>query len=77
MFKMDYRPKIYTLHLSRKILAQRLGLTYTSFSSRLCSFTPWGNNEEYQLRKILDEAEQAQAQAGEKNSEKNLSFFQR
>jgi hypothetical protein len=74
---MDYRPRIYALHLSRKILAQRLGLTYTSFSSRLCSFTPWANNEEYQLIKILDQAEQAQAQAIEKNSEQTLSFFKK
>jgi hypothetical protein len=74
---MDYRSKIYALHLSRKILAQRLGLTYTSFSSRLCSFTPWGINEEYQLIKILADAEQAQVHQAEVNTDKNLFFFQK
>jgi len=51
---MDYRQKIYILGLSRKGLAERLGLSYASFSARLSGFTPWQANEEYALSKIID-----------------------
>ena len=66
---MNYREKIYLLRLSRKVLAARLHLTYTSLSSRLNGFTSWQGDEERALQSILNLAEAAQKVEAEKQVE--------
>jgi hypothetical protein len=72
-----YKERIYVLHLDRRVLAGRMGLTYSTFNNKLLEFGRFTPEQDAALRKILNETEQAQAQAVEKNSEKTLSFFQK
>jgi hypothetical protein len=73
---MDYKTKFYLLKLSRKIMAARLSLSYSALNARLNSFTPWKPREETELRRIIEQAEQAQA-AGEKETEQSIPYFQK
>jgi hypothetical protein len=64
---MDYKTKMYVLKLDRKIIAARLGLSYASLTTRLNNFTPWQGDEERELQRILDQAEQGQASEAERD----------
>ena len=72
---MDFNFEIYRLKLCRKQVAARLGMSYAALTSRLNNFTPWQFREETELRKIIEQA--AEAQAAEKEQESNLSYFQK
>ncbi|MGB7569791.1 MAG: hypothetical protein WBM07_18155 [Chitinivibrionales bacterium] len=56
----DLKKQIYRLGVDRRILAKRLGLSYSAFNSRLGEFTAFRPEEESALMKILNEAELAQ-----------------
>jgi hypothetical protein len=72
-----YKERIYVLHLDRRVLAGRMGLTYSTFNNKLLEFGRFTPEQDAALRKILDEAEQAQVHQAEVNTDKNLFFFQK
>jgi hypothetical protein len=63
--RTDYKNRIYSLQLSRKVLAARLNISYNGFSLKLCGFQNFTPEQESQLRKILDDAEKAQSVIGQ------------
>ena len=69
---MDYKRRISSVGLSRKDVAPRLNLSYSAFSARLSGFIPWQGGEEYELNKILSQAENT-LQKGTRMDEKELS----
>jgi hypothetical protein len=54
---MDYKTRIYAARLDRRMIADRLGLSYNQLNARLGGFTGWQNREERELQKILAELE--------------------
>jgi hypothetical protein len=63
--RIDFKTRIYSLKLSRKVLASRLNISYNGFSLKLCGFQNFTPEQESQLRKILDDAEKAQSVIGQ------------
>jgi hypothetical protein len=53
----DLKTRIFLSCLSRKVLAEHLGLSYNQFCHRLNGFTRFTSNEEWRLNKILADAE--------------------
>jgi hypothetical protein len=56
---MGYKERIYSLHLDRREIAQRLGMTYSTFNNKLLAFSCFTAEQESQLRRILEEADKA------------------
>jgi hypothetical protein len=69
---MDYKLELYKLKFSRKIVAQRIGMSYAALNARLNNFTPWQFREETELRKLIAQA--AEAQAAEMETRKTLYY---
>jgi hypothetical protein len=66
--RLDFKSRIYSLQLSRKVLAARLNISYNGFSLKLCGFQNFTPEQESQLRHILDEAEKTQSTTGQKDA---------
>jgi hypothetical protein len=73
--KLDLKTRIFLSGLTRKILAARLGISYNAFCHRLSGFANFSSSQEFQLNKILSDAEQVRE--AESNQESNLSYFQK
>ena len=58
---MTFKEEIYLLHLDRRIIAARMGLSYDGLSRRLGGYTSMSTVERDALRAILNEARQQQA----------------
>lgn len=71
----DLKMRIYRLGLDRRILAKRLGISYSTLNCKLGEFTPFTDVESKELLQILDQAEKIQVEESE--SEKELKFFKR
>jgi hypothetical protein len=71
-----YRDRIFLLRLDRRVLATRLGLKYANFNNKLCRFSDFTPEQEFLLRKTLDEAEKAQQMDGE-NTQDNKNALSR
>jgi hypothetical protein len=55
---MDYKVKIYAAGIDRRMIADRLKLSYNQLNARLGGFTPWQGSEERQLQTLLAELDQ-------------------
>jgi hypothetical protein len=63
---MDYKLELFRLRLSKKIVAPRIGLSYSQLIARLNDFVPWGHEED-DLRRIIEQADAARAAEAEKS----------
>jgi hypothetical protein len=54
--KIDYRAGIRGLNISRKQIAEKIGMSYSSLTMRIGGFAEWQLGEEEKLQKIIREA---------------------
>ena len=53
---MDFKQEITELKLNRRVLANRLNMSYSNFNGKLGKFTPFTCEQENSLRQIISQA---------------------
>lgn len=55
---MNYKSAIYTARLNRRLIAEKMNLSYGALSLRLGGFQQWKKGEKEKLEKVIEEMKQ-------------------